>query len=546
MKRIFQILGADWQSFKALLSVLLRIDFRGKGGGGKRVHASIVRSLIFYTLMGSTLAASLVSCTTPFMYAFLTLSYSMVMMAFSVILEFGHSFLNPDDVDILLHRPLTSRTYFLSKVAHVFTFIIILGTSLCFIPALLGLLVQGADWRFPLAYLVGAFAAHLCSAVVIVYLYTGLIRLMPFERFKDAMAYMQIGFTFIIFLAYQLIPQLGEGVLGTGKEIQNTWLYAVPSAWFAGMVRVLTGGIGGQAIVLMIIGIAVILLLAGVAFRRISLEYVLLVSDVQSIRRRTKTSAVVEKKSRYERGEGFFRWKRCLSMDMRAGFDLADSMLRKDRSVKMAVYPLFGFPLAMVALSILNGEFIDPFYPGPMWDVRMADLAGWFLFYLIYNLILTVRFSRHWEAGWIYHAAPVVSPGRLIAGVKLALLMRLIAPLFLLFTIVYSIEIPWSHAVQHTCTLALLSLIVLSGATFLLREFPFSKQVSRGDRTHRLAAFLLVLPLFLLLSLVQPIVYQNQGSWWLGMALILLVCAVLEGGARRRLNRILVEKEFFV
>ena len=69
MVRLFRLLGADWEQYRTLLRVSIRMDFRGIWrGGGLRGLSSIARSMIFYTLMGTTLAAGLVSQATPFMY----------------------------------------------------------------------------------------------------------------------------------------------------------------------------------------------------------------------------------------------------------------------------------------------------------------------------------------------------------------------------------------------------------------------------------------------------------------------------------------------
>ena len=543
MDRLFRALGADWGAFKALLSVGLRMDFRGRNPGGKSRWNPIARSFVFYSLMGSTLAASLVFRTTVFTYTLLTLSYSMVMMAFAVILEFGNTLVNPDDFDILFHRPLTSRTYFMARLAHVLLFITGMGAALCVPPALVGLGVPGADWRFPLAYLPAAFAGNLTSSAFIVFLYTGLIRVLPYERFKDALAVVQIGFTFVLFFAYQLILGLGRGAESAVLGVRGSWLYAAPSAWFSGMVRVFTGQANVTEARFALIGAVVMVLLTTFGFRRISFAYALAVSDTRHVRgsvrhrpaRRGRPSS---------RSAGLFAWKRFLDGNVRAGYELTHRMLRTDRTVKMGVYPLFGIPLAFLILSIVNGEFVDPTFQRPVWDFGLADMAGWFLLYMVYNLVLSVRFSRHWEAAWIFHAAPLGSPGRLMSGVKLALLIHLILPFFVCWAAVHAVRVSWIHGLMHTGLHFFLCLAVLAGVSFFIGDFPFSREVRRGDRTHRWVAFLLLLPVFFGLGLVQRVVYRDPLSWWAGMAILLFLGGGLELAARKRLNRVLVAREF--
>ena len=76
MTPLFKRFGIDLDQLKILIINAIRIDFRESRGIGikRRKISPIVWSLIFYLIMGSSMAVGLVMKATPFFYAFLLLS----------------------------------------------------------------------------------------------------------------------------------------------------------------------------------------------------------------------------------------------------------------------------------------------------------------------------------------------------------------------------------------------------------------------------------------------------------------------------------------
>jgi hypothetical protein len=188
--------------------------------------------------MGFLTAQTLAPRTGPFLYGFLVLSYSMVMTAFAVLLEFGTSIVHPDDSDVLGGLPIPPRTIFLARLINLLFYTFLIGTCLCLPPALFGLAVRGEPKSFPLVFFPVSLAANLAAASSMVLVYTLLLRLMRKERAKDAIAGMQIVLSFVVFFSYQVAAGFGKTSF-YGEDPAGSWLYALPSAWFAGAVQTL-------------------------------------------------------------------------------------------------------------------------------------------------------------------------------------------------------------------------------------------------------------------------------------------------------------------
>lgn len=546
--RLFRALGADWDQFKTLLAVSIRMDFRGhRGMGGHRRRLSpIVGSLIFYVWMGGFLAGSLVTKATPFLYSLLTLAYSMVMMAFAVILEFGNTIINPEDRDVLAFRPISSRTYFLARFCNLLFYVVLIGTALCLAPALLGMLVQGAFWMFPLAFFPVAMMANLATASFVVLIYTGLMRVMQYERFKDVLAYFQMGITFIIFFSYQLIPRMSREFIQRGGDVSGTWLYAAPPAWFAGCIQVLMGMNRGIDSSLAVIAVMSTGLLVLFSFRRISMQYAYLITKLG-----TGPETIKQKKTpevEFHRRSVVNQWieKLLRYPEAKAGFHFTLNLLKRDRSVKMGIYPVFGIPFAIIFLALLENELTDPFVARPFsGQVGLSSMVVFFIFFMIYFFLMGLIYSRDWEASWFYHVAPMNSPGRFYQGIKLAILLRLMLPFYVLLGIIYCTQIPLLHGIRHTFTLFLFGLVSFSAVSFLVKEYPFSKKRERGERTQRFAFLFFVMPFFGLTLLIQMVTYQHNLGWWVLQGGLIVLFFILESRVIKRLDRVLRHKEFF-
>ena len=547
MKKVFQRLGIDWDQFKILVGVSIRMDFRSHQGMGshRRRISPIFRSLIFYCIMGGSLAGSLILRTTPFLFSLLTLSYSMAMMAFAVILEFGNTIVNPEDAEILAYRPIGSRTYFLAKLCNLLFYVTLMGSALCLLPSFLSVFVQGSRWFSPFVFYPVAMTANLAMACFVVLIYTALVKVMPHERFKDVLAYVQMGFTFLLFLSYQMIPRLSREFIQEGSELTGAWLYVTPPAWFAGWIRVLLGR--GDMIHVQLSGLAWIttVILVLFSFRRISLEYAHHIATLQT---GSGTKAKAEPVGRVTVKEGFVGVvikKLLRSPETIAGFRLAMNMIKRDRSVKMAMYPVFGFPLAFILLAVIEGEFLDPFVNPPFsGQNNLSTMVVFFIFFMIYFFVMGMVIHKEWEASWLFHVTPIASPARFYRGVKISIFTRLILPFFILLGLIYGTQIPVVHGIKYVFSLFLFSLVAFSVISFFIKDFPYSKKPAKGDRVQRFSFLLFVMPFFMLTLFIQTLVFKSTMAWWIEQLCMLLLFLVLEFLAGKKLDRRLIQKEF--
>ncbi|MCJ7811840.1 hypothetical protein MUP95_00785, partial [bacterium] len=534
----FKALGSDWDQFKTLFIISIRMDFRMQRASTEEhpKRSPIFRILIFHGLMSIFLASSLAPRVSLSLFSFLMLTYSMVMIMFAVILDFGNIIIFTDDADILLHRPISSRTYFLARYGNFLFYIVLMSVASCFSPSFIGLLIQKATWIFPITFLSVAVIANITAASFIIWIYTGLLNVLKYERFKDIILYIQVGFAFIIFLTYQLISRVRSETMTNLFELFAERLYFIPSVWYVGVIQMLTGSDDQSVQHMAFIGLAVTGVLIFLSFRRISLQYARHISDMQT---RSEPLLIQSKEKTSASKAGFFSYwiKKVLQHpESVAAFYLTSHMIKHDRFVKMGIYPVFGIPFALMVLAVIEKRVIDPFVMRSVSELGSpSSMVVFFIFLMIYSFIMSMVNSRDWEASWLYRIAPLESPGYLYRGVRLAILLHLILPFFILFGITYCIQIPWIHGIQYTLSILLLALICFSCCVFAVKDYPFSVRREKGEGVQRYSFLIFMIPLFGLNLIVQHIAYQSYLNWFIIQFGLLVVFIILEIFSEKRL-----------
>jgi cell division protein FtsW (lipid II flippase) len=102
------------------------------------------------------------------------------------------------------------------------------------------------------------------------------------------------------------------------------------------------------------------------------------------------------------------------------------------------------------------------------------------------------------------------------------------------------------HALKHTISLLLFSLLTFSIIFFTIKDYPFSRKREKGESTNHLLFFILAIPYIGLTTLFQNIGYRSDESWWIMFASLILFIILLNHLSLKKLDRILRKREHYV
>jgi len=473
--------GADWRQIRALLSAEIKLDLRtSRSQLGRGRLPPFVTAMLVYAAMGTLLALALVAMADPFVFALFTMSGAMFLTALSVIMEYGSVVVSPDDYGILAHRPISSRTYFWSKVGNLFFYVGATALALTAPASVIGSTLIGGGWSFAAAYLPLAVLACLAASGVVVLVYTSALRVVSYERFTSIVTYVHMLATIVLALGYVALPNMIGRTGGFAVE-RGTWTYAAPPAWFAGAVNLLAGDGVPQDGLLTVLAAAFTVAAVGAAMNVISLDYSRRISELAS-----KSGSTPPKRA----GRASAALLRlgaavCRTDEERAGYQLAAIAMRRDRKLRGRVYPAFGLPIAIIIFGYATGNLGDPFAPIDVEGFRAHQLIGAYCIFITIFFATAIVQSDQWKASWIFYAAPVRRLGDLLVGARKLIIWRYLLPFYALLLVVLSFAMPPAHAALYMLIITLLALTAFALLSITAPAPPLSQAVERTRQARQ-------------------------------------------------------------
>lgn len=418
---------------KTLQRLYLTLFLRGRTSRGlnrERVPTSIARKLLgtlaLYLAVG--LVALLYKNQSSFVLSFYLHGMSLFFLGMFIAASAGEILFNKDEAEILLHRPVDSRTLLWAKVAVMVRISLWLACAFNVVGLFVGTFgPKGSLLYAPVHLLSTCMAALFCSGSVVL-LYQLCLRWFGRERLDNIMTTTQLLLAVALVVGSQLsqfvIPALGSLANPAGKW----WLFLLPPAWFAGLDDVLTGRAGVSSYFHAGLGIAVTASIAGLAFKVMADTY------------EEGLQTLSESRPRKPRPAGSRSFTDRI-MDLpplswllrepvtRVSFRLSAAYLVRDRDMKLRLYPGLAPVMVMPAVFLLQG------ISGKGSEIGIAFSGGYIGLVPLMAMNL-LQYSQHWQAADLYRLAPVSGPAPFIRGATWAVCTFLVLPAMMLLVII--------------------------------------------------------------------------------------------------------------
>jgi hypothetical protein len=475
----------DASQLRVLLVAILKSRTRTRTRFGRTGRP---RGLIFqvaiYTVMGGLAGMIAFLGVDLFSYELVMIGLTLFVSGLSMVAESGELLFGANEFDVLGHRPVGARTLLLARALALFALTALMGVSLNLGPLACGLWIAGVHPWYPLVHLVTVLLLSLFCSASVVFAYALLTRLVGHERFEGLASWLQLAVTVILILGYQVIPRLVDRTHGFHVPLETPWLALFPPAWFASFASLAAGSFADRDLARLLpmaaAGFVVTAALAMLAIARLANDYVRRLSTLAERSARVSGPAAPAPASglagaRPERspargggpharsaGErpGFASgW---LSMWMpdpveRASFRLVAAYMRRDRDLRMRLYPSLASYLAFPIIALIDprvGSF------APALTVVMASL-------LPASALWTLKTSSQYLAADIFRYAPIAGTAALFHGARKAVLLFLTAPVLAVSSLLLGIAVR-----DRTWLLAVVPAIVLLPTLSLIEGVP--------------------------------------------------------------------------
>ncbi len=514
---LWRLLGVNYGQLRAILTVKLLLDNRRPVGFNQWKKASesnsaywtslglyVLFGAVFAFLLGTTPAVAIVKPATLFF------GYVLIVCTMSLISDFSSVVLDSSDNQIMLFRPVDSRTMLTARVVHIISYLATIALAV----GALGALVIG--YRF--GSVAGLLALLLCllMAILAVFLtniiYLLLMQFVSNERLREVINYVQIGMGVFFYGGYQLLPRLidNSGLAAQQPFVWKAWHYTLPPLWSAGSLELVINRQPDAAHLLML-GLALTVPFAGIYIitRVLAPAFSSQLANLDQDETARPTAPPVSDNPagtvRLPLAERMANWLTSSSLE-HAGFTFVWFITGRDRKFKLRTYPGLGFGLAYAVVMTLNKSSLSQ---GSNFYLFILYFGG---IYLI-TAFIQIAVSDNFKAAWIYESSPVRQPGPLLAGGLKALIVKLMIPYYALLAayVLYLKGVPVLPDVMLAFVNSLVMLLIT--AVLSKRHLPFSmaQDVVRNSVTSR--SFLSMFIVLLVGLAHWGLTYVPYGRW---------------------------------
>lgn len=538
--------GIDARQLKTLVGVYLKQDLRGgkafmQFGAREYVRSNLALLAIvgMYLFFGFILGTIVFTADLDvFHYSVFILTFTIFVVALAIVSESGNVIFNETEADVLGHLPIGPRTYFAAKVLNLFLFTLVLAASANLFPAIMGIWAVGSNAFFIPAHALSASLVALFATAIVVTSYGLLMRYVSKDRFDNIVTYSQVTMVLFFMFGFQILPRmLGDENISFAPGFH--WYYLLyPPAWFSGISLLLIGSFEPSSLALALLAVLSLMTLGWVALRKVATGYSSFVSQLAYREGEAKAGRKQDARisAAHPRGErGLLRAVKAVFLPApaeRAVFELVSIYLRRNREIKVRLYPSLAYFIFFPLLAIFTEGLPDPFADESLGGYSLMGAV--MICFVSLTAVEGLIFSEHFPAAYIYRVAPIKNLGDLHGGFRKAVMLWVALPGFMVLIALYSIL--WRDPLHALLLLA--PWIILTPAVlmlpFLLREaLPLSRKYQKGQQTARnLSVFILSMTALSFIAGIQVIaiagrvpVLNLRFPYWLFILFIVILSA---------------------
>lgn len=485
--------GVDFERLKIIAETKILMDRRRvymnwKQRQQKENSNPLLITLIVYTLFGIFIGMLVFTLSSLALAMVFIHGYLLFMMSMTMITDFSSVLLDTTDNQIILPKPVNSKTLFVARLVHILVYLLQFSIALAVAPIIFifikyGLVVGIAS--------IGTALLTVIFSVFLTYLLYGVIlRFSNEQKVKDIVGYFQIFMTVFFAVGFQIIPRMINLDSLTGDFHLHWYSYFLPPVWMA-LTLESVHQFNFDALHLSMIACAILLPLFTfwimIKYLAPAFANKLNALNTDAVNKKSMVAEMQIRKSISEKLSPLV----CKSKAEKGGYEMVWKVTGRDKGFKIQFYPSLAYILVFIFIFVFkSGKDVNT-----LWQNLPATKMFLFFVYIpmftIGSCIIFITFNENYLASWIYQSTPIAKPGEIISGGFKALLTKFFIPLFIiLFLFAFYI---WGISIIDDFVLGFFNNIFM----FLLianlsdHYLPFSRQQNSKQQSGRFVQVIL-------------------------------------------------------
>lgn len=486
-KGIFTKMDIDYPSMRKILQVKLILDSRRvstvmQNNSNKKDEEkdknNFFRSLIMYFVMGFVMVAFILIGENYFFQMSLVFGMFMFFMMTTLISDFSSVLLDLRDKEILLSKPINSRTLNMAKVLHIIIYTSMITMALIGPSLIVALISKG--FLFFIIYLAEVILLNLFLIVVTGLMYLLILRFFDGEKLRDIINYVQIILTIAISVGYQLIGRVFDiANLESVELINKWWSFILPPIWFAAPFELFINNNQSTTIVIYSLMALIIPIVSIIIYIKIMPAFERNLQKLSGVGGNTKDKGKISNNvanivCRTKEERTFYRFTR--------------NMIRNEREFKLRVYPGLGFSIAFPLIMLFNSS------KGSSLAEIVNSKAYFNIYFAAFFLPSIMQFlgnSGNYKGAWIYKVMPIKSYQPVFKGAVKSVFINLITPVLVVISIIFLFI--FKFKIIDQVIIVYLNLILGTFFVFKIykKDLPFSRAFETTEKRNGFGKILL-------------------------------------------------------
>lgn len=441
-------------------------------------------------------------------------TYLMFMMAMTLITDFSSVILDTTDNQIILPKPVTSRTLFLARLVHILVYLLQFSISLISIPLVVIFFKYGFITGF---FSIVTLLLTVGLSVFVTYLlYALMLRFSSDQKVKDIIGYFQIFMTILVVVSFQLLPRMINFENLNFTFSLHWYSYFLPSVW---MSLALDAFRTVHFDTLHLIMIACTLLVPVITLW-LMVKYI--APSFSKKLGMLGTNAEVAKKANSQHKQNkdlsdILAPVFCSTPLEKAGFEKTWKITSRDKNFKIQFYPSLAYVLVFAFIFIFkSGKNISEIWehlPGTkmyLWFIYLPMLC-------MSTALIIIPYYENFQASWVYQSISIKKPGEIISGSIKAMLVKFFIPVYLLlFAFAYYI---WGYKIVIGFLFGIFNniLVIILIANISEHFLPFSREQEIKRQSGKLVKMIFQT---LIIGVLIGLHYFASTVYWLVPCLI--------------------------
>ena len=511
-KKIFERFGINYKLLRNILKTKLTLDMRrapaintSNKNKQDEESTSIIKGYLLHLIFGVFLAFFIYFIKDEMIRMMYFSGAFFFMTTMYLISDFSFVLLDTKDKNILMTKPLDSKTVSLSKVLHILIYMFRLNAFIAG-PSMIAMVVSNGYMVIPI-FLLEILLMDLLIFLITAFIYLLFLRFFDGELLRNIINVIQILLTILVTVGYQIAVRMIDftSLQDTGY-VFRTIHYINPILWFGAPFEIVFHG--GESYLYVFTALIITVPVVSFVF------YLSLSKKMESLLLKLEGEGNERpSKHRIEKLVGMIINRNKVS---KQSFHFSNAMFRSDRSLKLKIYPALSTGLLLPVLMIFNAKI----------GGQQLEVSGYEYLYLYFNLLIfptiyyLVNYSSAWKGSYIFVSSGFTDMTNVYKGLMRSMAYRFFIPLIILNGVIYTIIFNFRFTAD-IFVLLLTSIAVMPFIGRLYLELPFSKPIDESNQKDTLGKFLLSLGIAAMFAILHFFSHTVKMGSWIYLALLL-------------------------